>query len=463
MVAAALCLAGCKKDEKPKTEAPVGLTLAPNQTFLLELAEVSLEKLVGDNADKELKFYLSHNDILLFTLNGENQVFTIGMSAPPASYGKASYKRIRGRTDGRYIWVPDVGLKIVKDDGAIFSLDIVEMRLSPDDAPGDDGVIASDFTAQVRGSVSLDRGDARVSGEFFGTWSGKVDVSPPRVTVIPPAEGIVSGSVDVYFDQPVDTDRIASRIFLRDAKGKALKTHVAVSQSEIPDYATHFLVETLDLLPFNQKLSLAVGTDFKDLAGIALEKPHVTIIRTPDYPPLMNEAGTDFDAGREKEYRTQGDVGVVPVFAGLKPYAGRLLKIVPPPPGSRTTSALVSRIRVASDASVLQLRVAKVARTRDPETPCLRFIAAEVDGLVVTTQCGVTDVPRTLITDASGDEYFTSPWVHLNISVAGHRGRELVFLVEARPMTGEMKTTSEPVFLVDLVRVIWEGQDPNGE
>jgi D-arabinose 1-dehydrogenase-like Zn-dependent alcohol dehydrogenase len=80
--------------------------------------------------------------------------------------------------------------------------------------------------------------------------------------------------VDVYFDQPVDTDQIASRVFLRNSAGKQMKTHVTVSPSEIPDYTTHLLVETLDLLPFNQKLSLAVGTEFKDLAGIALEKPY---------------------------------------------------------------------------------------------------------------------------------------------------------------------------------------------
>lgn len=459
MLVIALALGGCKKDEKAKTEAPVGLSLPAQQTFLLELAEVTLEKLIGLDAERELKFYLTNNDILLFTLSGEKQVFTIGMSAPPASYGRASYTRIRGRTDGRYIWVPAIGLKIVKDDGAVFSLDIAEIRLAPDDPPGDDGLISGEFTAQIRGSVSLDRGDARQSGEFFGTWSGKQDTAPPRVTVIPPAEGIVSGSVDIYFDQPVDTDRISSRVFLRDSTGQALRTHVAVSPSEIPDYTTHLLVETLDLLPFNQKLSLAVGTDFKDLAGIALEKPHVTIIKTPDYPPLMHEAGNDFDVDREKELRTQGEVSVVPSYAGLKPYSGRLLKIVPPPPGSRTTSAMMSRIRVSSDANELQVRVAKVARTRDPQTPCLRFTVAELDGLVVTSRCGPTDVPRTLLSDEGGDEYFTTPWVHLNINVAGHRGREVVFLVEARPMTSDMKPQSEPVFLVDLVRVVWEGQE----
>ena len=453
---------GCKKDDKATTDAPTGLSLPAHTTFLLELGEVTLEKLIGENAERVLKFYLSHNEILMFTLSGEKQVFTIGMSAPPASYGKASYSRIRGRTDGRYIWVPNVGLKLVKDDGAIFSLDIAEMRLSPEDKTGEDGLISGNFTAQIRGSVSIDRGDSRMSGEFFGTWTGKPDSSPPRVTVIPPAEGIVSGSVEVYFDQPVDTDAIASRVFLRDGSGKTMKTHITVSPSEIDDFTTHLLVETLDFLPFNQKLSLAVGTAFKDLAGVALERPYVTIIKTPDYPPLMNEAGNDFGDGREKEYRTQGDVTVVPTYASLKPYSGRFLKIVPPPSGSRTTSALVSRIRVSSDADILQVRVAKIARTRDPETPALRFTVAEVDGLVVSTQVGPTDVPRSLISQESGEEYFTTPWVHLNINVGGHRGRELVFIVEARPMTPDMKVQSEPVFLVDLIRVVWEGQDPNG-
>ncbi len=209
-------------------------------------------------------------------------------------------------------------------------------------------------------------------------------------------------------------------------------------------------------------MSLTVGRGFADLAGNRLDRPAVTVVDTPSLPPLMNSAGHDFDAARvekETEFRLQGLARFVPEYAGIRPYAGQLLVLTPPPAASTRTSALVARLKVPYDATHIQIRTIKVARTRDVPTPCLRFAVAQRNGVLWNVECGPTDVP-TVRVERPGGEVFTTPWVPLTIDVRGQRGQEIVLLVEARPLDPEVPPQSQPVFLVDLVRMVWEGEDP---
>ena len=50
-------------------------------------------------------------------------------------------------------------------------------------------------------------------------------------------------------------------------------------------------------------------------------------------------------------------------YVSIKPHRGRMLKLTPPRAGSRYSSALLTRLKVPYDATHIQLRVLKVART----------------------------------------------------------------------------------------------------
>jgi len=240
-----------------------------------------------------------------------------------------------------------------------------------------------------------------------------------------------------------------------------MKTRIQIVPTDIKDYTTHIRIETQDLLPFNQQLSLAVGVGFTDMAGHKLERPVVEVIRTPDLPPSLAGNGTDFAPGQEASMHVQGDVEFIDNFLGkVKPYAGRFLKITPPKPGSRYSSAIVSRLRVSPNAQTLQVRVLKSALSQEPNTPCLRYVVAHINGLLWNVECGPTDVPRTMLV-ANDEEHFTTPWVHLDIDVEGQRGQELLLVLEAKPLEPNMGTTTKPIFLVDLIRTVDSGQDPD--
>ena len=465
LVCALLAWSGCPDDKPSATTGDklVNLSLEKGRLFRLELNSVKLDKVLGGKeAKREFKHFINHNKILLYTHETLKHVLRLGVTAPAASYGESSYKRVRVRSDHIYVRVPAHLLRLVKDDGTIFEVNVASMRLKPKRGSVEDGVIDGEFNAEVSGSFGITHGDTRFSGDFFGEWTAIPDNQPPEVTVVPPARGLVSGAFDVYFDEPVTAKDIQDRVFLRNKEGKKMKIRVQIRPTDIDNYTTHLRVETNDLLPFNERLTLAVGVGFEDLVGNTLAKPEVTVINTKDYPPLMNQVGHDFDKARDAkpEFRLQGEAELVDSHLGkIKPVRGRFLKLIPPRSGSRYSSALVTRLRVPADAEYLQVRVLKTARTRDTPTPCLRYVMAHIDGLLWNVECGPTDLPKSKIETPDG-EYFTTPWVHLNIRVDGQRGREVLVVLEARPLDPKTPLGMDPVFLVDMVRTVWVGEDP---
>lgn len=461
------CAFGCKNDgpDEDLEEAGPDLYITKGTTYVMELYQVKLEKLVGgEDADREFRFFLNHNSILIWAHDHDANAYRIGVTAAAASYGESSYQRVYKPGNDLYIGLPSFTVDLVKDDGTVFHLDISSAKLKPDDVDetASDGEIQGELEADLQGGFSITKGETRYSGDFFGTWHGQVDESPPTVLVIPPAEGLVVGAFDVYFDEPVTAEAITDKVLLRGKDGTPLKTRVSVSESDINEFTTHIRVEPNELLPFGQRLTLAVGTGFRDLSGNKVSRPVVQVVSTPEYPPLMNNVGHDLAVGRDDvEFSLQGEAKLIDEYAGIKGYQGsRLLKLVPPKAGSRYSSAMLARIRVAADAHWLQVRVLKVARTRDANTPCLQYTVAQINGMVWNVECGPTDVPRSMLDRGDDGEYFTTPWVHLNIDVRGQRSREVVFVLEARPLDPTMNVQMEPIFLVDMVRTVWEGEDP---
>jgi hypothetical protein len=453
--------AGCKDDKALQDEGErVSLTLPKGSLFVLESAELKVDKLIGGKeAEREFRHFANHNHLLLFADAKQRHIYRVGVTAPASSYGESTYRRVRGRSDHLYIRIPSHKIKLVKDDGAIIHVDVQSLRIEAA-KKGDDGVISGEFDAHIIGSFTVEHGDTRFSGEFSGSWRGHPDDSPPQAMVVAPAKGLVSGAFDVYFDEPVTAEDIQKRVVLRSKGGDSMNIRVQVRDTDIDDFTTHLRIETNDLLPFNERLTLAIGTGFEDLVGNKLTRPTVQVVNTPDYPPLMNPVGHDFDKARkEPEFFSQGHVDFVDEYLGIKPYSGRLLKIKPPRSGARYTSAILARMRIPGEAQWVQVRALKVARTRDSPTPCLRYIVAGISGVLHNIECGPTDIPGSKM-DTPDGELFTTPWVHLDIDVTGHRGHEVILVVEARPLDPKTSASSEPIFLVDMVRTVYEGEDP---
>lgn len=470
-IAGLLCLAllslhgGCKDDVSATSGDKLqNLSVEKGRLFVLELEEkVTVSKVQGgDDATSLFKQFAIHNHLLLYTHPDQKNVLRLGVTAPAASYGESTYERIRVRADHRVVYLPSANIELTKDDGSTIHVNFSDARLVPSELPSD-GIIRSDFSLEGAGDFTIRRGDTFFSGDFTGRWSAIADERDPEVIIVPPAKGLVSGSFDVYFDEPVTAEQIASKIFLRDKKGEQLNISVEVRETDIPNFTTHIRVETANLLPFNDRLTLAVGTGFSDLVGNKVTKPKVEVVQTPDYPPAMNNVGHDFDAARgKKEFSYQGDVTLADHYLGLKGHAGRLAVLRPPSAGSRYSSALLARIRIPADAVWLQVRVRKVARNRDAKTPCLRYVLAQIDnGQLWNVECGPTDVPGEKFAAPDGAEYFTTdPFTLMNINVVGQRAREVVLVLEAKPLASDMNVETDPVFLVDMIRMVWEGEDP---
>ncbi len=459
-----LALDGCQGCEDPPSattgDKAVNLEMARGQLFILELGEVEVSGVSGGKeAEREFRHFVNHNQLLLWTHDKQKHVFRLGVTAPAASYGESTYSKVRGRSDSSFVRIKSHHIELVKDDGAKMQLDITAARFSVPEK----GVatIDGEFDADIRGGWAITHGDTRFSGDFAGSWKGHLDDRPPEVTIVPPAKGLVSGAFDIYFDEPVTAEDIQERVILRDKKGNDMKITVEIRETDIDEYTTHLRVDTNQLLPFNERLTLAVGTGFQDLVGNKLARPKVEVVNTPDYPPLMNNVGHDFDAARtEPEFLLQGQIEFVDEYLGVKPYSGRLLKIEPPVSGARFSSALVARMRVAGDAKWLQVRALKIAHTRGSPTPCLRYVVASITGVLHKVECGPTDVPRGKLVVDGDEEQFTTQWIHLDIDVTGHRGHEIIVVIEARPLDPKTPPDMLPRFLVDMVRTVWEGEDP---
>ena len=454
--------AGCKDEKETGPDGPrIDVRFEAGQLFQLEVVQVKVDKLLGGKeAESEFKAFVNHNR-LLFYVQSNSGVLWLGVTAPPASYGESTYQRVRGKADHLYFRVPNAHLELIKDDGTEIALDISSMRLEPRKKDPETGVVTGEFEALVQGGFVITRGDSRLTGDFEGTWQGVPDTRAPTAIVIPPAPGLVSGAFDVYFDEPVTAKNMTERVFLRDKAGKAVRSRVWIREGHLKDYTTHIRLETTDLLPFNERLTLAVGTGFEDLVGNKLTKPVVTAIITPDLPPLLTDTLHTFDSDPDddSDYRIQGQFEIVEEFASIKPYRGKLLKLTPPRAGSRFSSALITRVKVPHDATHIQARVLKVARSRDMNTPCIRMTIAQTNGTAWNVECEPRDAPTLMVTDDAGNEFFTTRWVPMTVQVIGQRGQEVVLIMEARPLDAAMSPTTEPVFLVDMLRIVKEGQD----
>ena len=453
---------GCKDDKENGPDGPkIDVRFEAGQLFQLEVVHVKVDKLLGGKeAESEFKYFVNHNR-LLFYVQSTSGVLWLGVTAPPASYGESTYQRVRGKSDHLYFRVPNVHLELVKDDGTEIALDISSMRLEPRTRDSETGVVTGEFEALVQGGFVITRGDSRLTGDFEGTWQGVPDTRAPTVVVIPPAKGLVSGAFDVYFDEPVTAKNMTERVFLRDKAGEAVRSRVWIRKGDLKDYTTHIRLETTDLLPFNERLTLAVGTGFEDLVGNKLTKPVVAAIITPDLPPLLTDSLHTFadQPDDDSDYRVQGQFEIVEKFASVKPYRGKILKLTPPRAGSRFSSALITRVKVPYDATHIQARVLKVQRSRDMNTPCLRMTIAQANGTAWNVECEPRDAPTLMVTDDSGNEFFTTRWVPMTVQVIGQRGQEIILVMEARPLDPAMSTTMKPVFLVDMLRIVKEGQD----
>lgn len=463
-----LLTGGCKEEKKSATTGrrDRNILMERGQLYLLELESIETDKLVGgDQAAAEFKVFGAKHQLFMWTNPGPPHVFTFGCTAPAASYGRSTYPRLRGRGDTYYVHLPRFQLKLLKDNGRTITMDIASIRIKPDEVPDDDGVVKGEFTAEIRGSFSVEFDSDRLSGEFFGSWHGSLDKSPPEVTIIAPDAGLVSGAFDVYFDEPVTSNQATSRVFLRNSKGKKLKANIEIEPTELDNYTTHIRVDPVDLLPFQEQLGLAVAigdekVGFADLAGNRLPRAKTKLYTTPEHPPQMNSVGHDFSKQRTKtEFKLQRDATLVDSHVGIKPNRGRFLLIKPPPAGSRYSSALIALIRIDSDTKYLQVKIAKIADTRAAETPCLRYTVAQVDGLPWSRDCGPTDVPMIPV-EFGETRVFTTPWVPMTIDVEGLRDRQVVIELEARPLSPTVPMGSNPRFIVDVIRPVWEGQDP---
>ncbi len=459
---------GCKEQKKSPTGAKGrNLVVKKGQLYTLELFSIETEKLVGgEEAATAFKFFVAKNQILLFTHSGAPHVFTLGFTAPPGSYRRSNYPRVRGRSDTYYVHLPNLRLNLIKDNGREFILRVGSIRIKPREEPGQDGIIGGEFNAEIRGSFAVEFGQERFAGDFFGTWYARLDTKAPEVGIVPPDRGLVSGSFDVYFDEPVTSNQAQNRIALRDSKNKEVKIKATIEATDLNDFTTHIRVDPIDLLPFNEKLGLAVavGTDiagFADLGGNRLPRPKTLFYDAPDYPPQMNSVGHDFDKARkDEEFRLQRDVRIVDEHFGVRPHRGRMLLITPPPAGSRYSSAMLARIQIDDDTRFLQLKVAKVADTNASLTPCLQLTVAQVDGMPWRRVCAPTDVPS-IVLETERAEVLVTPWVPITVDVEGQRGRQVVIELEARPLDPATPVGSNPRFLIDMIRPIWEGQNRN--
>ncbi len=55
------------------------------------------------------------------------------------------------------------------------------------------------------------------------------------------------------------------------------------------------------------------------------------------------------------------------------------------------------------------------------------------------------------------NEYFMTPWSNVDIDVTGQRGKEVLVVLAAEPLSPEIDPESEPVFLIDSLTTIDDG------
>jgi len=468
LAALALLLAvmtGCKKDPKhDNTVSPIKFSFDLDQLFVLELVGDSLvlDNLVGEESlERDFRDVANHNQLLLYTDPNTKNILRVGVTAPAASYGESSYERVRATGDHLNIRLPSFSIKLLKDNGTTVQLSISTFEITPGGDPPADGVLHDDFKLFTSGTFSVRRGDTQYGGDFSAQWRGHPKTTPPHPLILPPAGGLVTGAFNVYFDEPVLIRSLRERLHLRNEEGEPMDIDVHPIPSDIKDFSTHIVLKSRDLLPFGTRLSMAVGVDFTNLNGAQMERALVEIVETPQPPPFVQEAGHDFNAGRtDSEYTLHGTAELVDRFRGITPYRGRLLKITPPPAGQRAVAAFSTRLQVSADASHLTLRVMKIASTRDHETPSLRFLVAYPNGLIWRQMQAPTDVPQRQF-EHEGREYFRTEWLHKSLDLVGQRGQEVTVIIEAEPLKPTMKPEMKPVFLVDLLHTVWEGEDPN--
>ncbi len=450
---------GCKKEEAeaPKERAP-DLTLSRSGSYVLALDNLTPRRAMDKDDQKELKRQLEDHPLTMYLPKTEKAYVRLGLGGKPGSARKSSYPKLRLRSDENYVYLTDDQVELALDDGAVLRLNATRLRMKPMGELPSDGVVSGpiEITGQV--SVSYARGDLRTSGTFDARWHGNRSIEPLVVAVTTPPEGLVSGSVDVYFDHPIETSGLGSKIILTDRKDKPIHVTVSPTATDLEDYATHVRVQALELLPFEQTLSVTVAESFESFGGHKLQQAVKATFKTPTFPEELTAAGakfTELSPGKnDPTARLQGDASYVGAWFGVRPiYASRLLKLVPAPTGSRTLAALVMRVRVRPGIKSLVVRVRKVARSPEQETPCMKVTLALSDGLPLYKECVPKDVPTERIAGPEGEGVATR-WSELRIDVSNHAADESILAVlEASPLPATTNPASEPAFLIDGIEL----------
>ncbi len=450
--------AGCKE------EAPLGSgggtpvpepQLARGHMFRLELDTLKVDKVVGSGGSAQtLKNVLGDHGLLIWTPEREASLVVVGLTGAPGSYATSRYTRVKRQNDPVAVRLEPFAVGMQLRDGRRLELEISSSRLTlPGGGSPPDGELDKDVQLEARGGFSLALGDTRISGSITGTWMGGRDSSPPEVQVVAPAAGIVTGKVEVFFDEPVKTERLPERLFIRDAARNPLEMNIEVEKTDLPDATTHVTLKPRALLPFDAKLSVAVGSELTDLIGRRLDKPTITVFNTSTAPPLLVGHETDFGFARgDDAIQRIGDVEYLTQF-GLERALGRYVRLKPPLAVGGTTSAIVTRLMPPGNASELRIRVRKLTRLREQSTPCLTVVLAQPSGIPWTVDCGPTEAPREEILGPDAT-WFATPWTDLIIPLSGQRGTEVVLAIDAAPLAPSMNPAMDAQFLIERIHVV---------
>ena len=454
LAASSLGFSGCKKDA-PAFVKPPDPTLERQRIFRLEIETATPAKIVGSGATgKVLENLLAEHGLIIYAPEKEAQTCWIGFSGSPGSYTVSGYTRVRFVNDPIAVRLEPFQVGVQLRDGRRLELDIRNARMTPVGEMPSDGVLGKDLRFEAQGGFAIAQGDTRLSGDLTAVWNGNKDPSAPEAQIVTPPDGLVTGVVRVHFDEPVRTESLPERFFLRDATRQPIEIDVIPTKTDLDEMSTEFVMKPRSLLPFGARLSVAISSELIDLLGRRLDKAALATFDTAAAPPAMLGTEHDFSAARgTAEFQVVGAVDFIGNFGTEVPSSGQLARLIPPSPLAANASALVTRISVPGDASRLEVRVRKVARTRDAETPCLTVTLARTSGVLWQVVCGASEVPRTAFPGPDG-EWLGTAWTDVTIPLDGQRNVEAIVVIEAKARSVTMTSTMDTQFLVDRIRIV---------
>ncbi len=460
---------GCKS-QAPSSAAETGTpgpSLQRNRIFRLELDTLTVKKIVGSGGDaNSLKALLADYPLYVWTPEKEAQIAWVGFTGAPGSFARSSYTRVKFIADPYVVRMDPFAITLQLRDGRKLELDVNAVTLRDGHGKEAAGVLDDDVRLEARGGFGVLSGETRLSGDFEGLWSGEPDKTSPEVHIDTPADGVPSGVVRVFFDEPVRTTSLPERVFIRDAERRSIEIDVTAERGDILDATTQLLVKPRGLLPFDARLSVAIASEIPDLLNRRLGRAALSVVATLSSPPSLAATFHDFAVARgEAEFTKVGAVDLIPAFGVELPSSGRFLRLLAPPAVGTTSAAVLTRFVVNGTARALEVRVKKIARTRDVETPCLRVTLSSPKGVVFSVDCGPTEVPKQPITGpelagagAAGSpqdrEWVATPWSDLSVPLEGQRGQEVLVIIEAPPLSPTMNPAALTQFLVDFLRVV---------